>query len=312
MKTAGKDELMPNTTNKIVFFAEVSEEMKKYKENLIKELEHSGCTVKQASFFDLENENIREIIGQCEASIHILSDQDFKHNSLGKGIEELQINYSVQQFLGDRLLTDQVENRFKIYAWHLKSGSENIFVEENLSHHLRKIQQLDEVEFVRTNFEDFKYYLLQQIRNTSTVDSDEFYIKGNENINIYFLFDSSDENHAKEYIEYLNQRGFNVFTPNFDGDIITSRQMHNNNLKKFDIALIYAKNASINWINMKVMDILKSPGLGREKNILGKAIMTIHANANSIPMARQGFEIVSTDSGTVKSQIDQILHTMIS
>jgi hypothetical protein len=297
--------------NKVVFFAEVSDEMKEYKENLIKELEHLGCRIKKAYESDLENEHIREIIEQCDASVHILGDHDFSIQPSGKGMEELQINYSVQHFLGSRLLTDQPESRFKIFAWHRRSSDGNIFVEEHLSNHLKKIQQLDEVEFVRSNFENFKSYLIRQIKNQESEESEEFYIKGSKNFNIYFVHDSSDRAQAEKYIEYLNQRGFKVFIPSFDSDIISSRQIHENYLKKFDIALIFAENASINWINMKVMDILKAPGLGREKEITGSAILTSSSNANSIPLANRGFEIISTESGTVKSRIDQILHKLI-
>ena len=185
-------------------------------------------------------------------------------------------------------------------------------MEEHLSPHLIRIQQLEEVEFVRSNFENFKSYLLNQLNNQASDEPDEFYIKGNKNFKIYFIYDFSDREQAETYIDYLSQRGFKVFTPNFDSDIITSRQSHEDYLKRFDIALIFAENASTNWINMKVMDIMKAPGLGREKEITGSVILTSDSNKNSIPMLRRGFDMISTESGTVKSQVDEILHKLIT
>jgi hypothetical protein len=303
---------MSDIISKVVFFAEVSDEMSEYKENLIKELNHLGCSVKTVKKSEVKNEKIREIIAHCDAAVHILSDHDFGLQPSGKGFEELQINFSVRHFLGSRLLTDQPESVFKIFAWHKRTSGGNIFVEEHLSNHLKKIQQLDEVDFVRSNFENFKSYLVGQIKNYESDEAQEFYIKGSKNYNVYFLHDQSDREKAEKYIDYLNQRGFKVLTPDFDSDIISSRQTHENYLRKFDIAMIYAENAGTNWINMKVMDILKAPGLGRDKEITGSIILTSDSLVSSIHLVKRRFAITSTDSGTVKSQIDEILQKLMA
>lgn len=301
---------MPDIANKIIFLAEVSDEMKKYKVNLIKELEHNGCTIKEVSNSDLEPDGARDIIEKCEVAIHLLSDQDFNINEAGKGFEEVQINYSIQKFLSQKLFANHSENGFKIYAWHPKSSAENIFTEESLSGHLKRIQLLDEVEFLRTNFEEFKYYLLNKIGIESSEEVDEFYIKGTDHLCIYFLYDVVDDESVKEYIEYLNSRGFIVLTPDFSGDILSARKTHTNSLKKFDIAIIYANSASAEWTNMKIMDILKSPGMGREKNILGKGVFASEHKKKFLPMLGRGFEMISIDSGSVKSQLDEFLQNL--
>ena len=74
-----------------------------------------------------------------------------------------------------------------------------------------------------------------------------------------------------KYAEFLRKRRFTVLMPVFDNNILEVRRKHNDSLKKFDYAIIFSEKASINWINMKVMDILKSPGLGREKKVQGQA-----------------------------------------
>jgi len=307
-----KKDIMPEIAGKTVFFAKVSDKMKTYKEILVKELENNGSVIKQQSFAEGEIDSIRQVIEQCEVAIHILSDQDFGINSSGKGLEELQINCSVQHYLSHKLLSDNSESDFKIYVWHQKSSSESIFEEERVAAHLKKIQQLEEVEFLRTNFEEFKYYLIKKIENNSTDELDEFYIKGNDNICIYLQHDRVDKVNAQEYIDYLNNRGFTVFSPEFDSDILTLRQMHTNFLKKFDVAIIYAKEASTNWINMKIMDILKSPGLGREKDIVGKAVFVPDQKKESLTMIGRGFELVSIETGTAKSQLDEFLQKLSS
>lgn len=295
---------MSDIREKTVCFAEVSDKMRSYKEILIKELGYCGCIIKEVSNTGQDIEKVREIIGQCEIVIHILSDNDPIINSIGRGIEEQQINYSVQHFLSQKLINESSENGFKIFAWHPRSSSGSIFEEEKISRHLLRIQQLEEVELLRTNFEEFKLYLLNQIEADNEETVDEFYIKGNNNICIYFLYDSIDKEIVLEYIEYIKKRGFTVFTPIFDSDIMNARQMHSTCLKKFDFAIIFAKEASGNWVNMKIMDVLKSPGLGRKKNILGKAVFTTEKKGKVLNLVRRGFDFIPIDQNTLTNQVE--------
>lgn len=298
---------MSNLSRKTVYFAEVSEKMRSYKENLMRELDHHGCIIKEASITNQNIEDVREIIEQCDFSVHILSDNDQITDSVGKGLEEHQIIYSVQHFLSQKLLSQSTKIGFKIFAWHQRLSSENFFDEERIPAHLKRIQQLDEIEFLRTSFEEFKYYLLNKIENDTEDTVDEFYIKGNNNRCIYFLHDIVDKEASIEYIDYLRKRGFTVFTPIFGSDIMEVRQMHNNFLMKFDIAIIFAKEASVNWLNMKIMDILKSPGLGREKGILGKAVFTSEQKGKAMTLIQRGFNFIPLDSSSQKDQIEGFL-----
>ena len=302
-----KKVLMSNVSGKTVYFAEVSETMRSYKENLVKELEHYGCIIKEVPDARQDIENAREIIEKCEISIHILSDNDQIIQSADRGLEEQQVIYSVQHYLSQKLLSEAVENRLKIFAWHPKSSSNNMFEEERIPNHLQRIQQYDEVELLRTNFERFKHHLLNKIEADTTETVDEFYIKGDNNVCIYFQYDNIDKEKALEYIDYLRKRGFTVFTPIFDGDIIEIRKMHNSFLKKFDIAVIFAIEASVNWVNMKIMDILKSPGLGREKKIMGKAVFTSEQKGKELTLIQGGFDFIPLDQNSLKDQIGGFL-----
>jgi hypothetical protein len=172
---------------------------------------------------------------------------------------------------------------------------------------LQKILQSEEVELIRTNFEEFKYYLLKKIEADATETVDGFYIKGDSNLSVYFIYDNVDKDVASEYIEFLRKRGFTVFTPVFGSDILEVRKSHNTSLMKFDIAIIFAEDATQNWVNMKIMDILKSPGLGREKAILGKAVVISEQNAKMLTLIRRGFEVIPLDQDSPKDQIMDFL-----
>ena len=299
--------LLSNMNRKTVYFAGVSESMRSYRENLIKELENHGCIIKVAPDAISDIEQAHEIIDQCECAVHLLSDEDKIINSIGRGYEEQQIIYSIQYFLSQKLLAASSESGFSIFAWHPKSRAESIFEEEKIPIHLQKIQQSEEVELIRTNFEDFKYYLLKKIEADATETVDEFYIKGDSNLSVYFIYDNVDKKVASEYTEFLRQRGFTVFTPIFSSDILEVRKSHNTCLMKFDIAIIFAEDATENWVNMKIMDILKSPGLGREKPILGKAVVISEQYAKMLTLISRGFELIPLDQDSPKDQIIDFL-----
>jgi hypothetical protein len=52
------------------------------------------------------------------------------------------------------------------------------------------------------------------------------------------------------------------------------RKQHIDNLRNFDGAVIYKGKVNDQWVRMKVLDLLKAPGFGRNKPIRGKAIVS--------------------------------------
>lgn len=291
-----------------VFVAAVSPEMSRYRDNLVIELQNNGFVAGPNHDILEDMGSFTELLEEYDIAIHLLSDNETIHKPSGKGIEEQQILFSVQHFISRKLVSDSEDEMFKIFAWHPKSRSETIFEEEHLSPHLRKIQQLEEVELLRTSFEDFKYYLFKNLERGTRFDTEEQFIKGDNNQSIYFLFDMPDVREAGVYVDYLKKRGYVVYTPQFEGDLIENRQLHTNYLKKFDLAVIFAKSASVNWVNMKIMDILKSPGLGREKEIAGKAVFMPAQKVVMCPLAQRGFEVIEYHEDQAEDQIESFLN----
>lgn len=300
---------MSNRRNKNVCFAEVPEAMRGYKENLIKELEECGWIIKEVSNAEQHIEKAFEIIDQCEIVIHILGDKDHFNESEGKILEEQQIDYSLQHLKQQKLLSESADREIKIFVWYPKSSTDSVSEEENIPEYLQRIQQLDEIEFLRTNYEDFKYNLLSQIEADAGETEDEIQNENNSNLSIYFLYDKADEEIAKKYIDYLNKKKFTVYTPSFEGDIIEIKQIHQNCLMKMDVAIIFAETVSVNWVNMKMMDILKSPGLGKENRILGKAVITSEQNGNALTLLQRGFDFFPLEQNSLKKKIIGFLKT---
>ena len=293
-------------SGKKVFIAEVSDEMQGYKMNLIKELEYNNCEVRQISPGPSFEENYLEMIEQCDIAIHLLSFEDKHFDSGDKGLEEQQIEYSLQHLRRAEILKDSPETPFSIYAWLPRSPGHGFWSSDTSPPHINRIRQLEGLDLLQMNFEEFKQYIIAKIHEEEKKE-DDYFIKGNQEKSIYFIYDQVDGEAAGKYTSYLSRRGFRVLKPTFKGDVLEIRREHHNSLKKFDIAIIFADKASATWANMKIMDILKARGLGREKPILEKAIITTEEKRSSIPLIRQGFTYIPLAGENLKGFIEDFL-----
>jgi hypothetical protein len=296
-------------SGKKVFVADVSPEMEKYKENLISELKNYGCDIVELSE-QLSADNLTAVLEHCHLAIHILSDNDFSVGKNKKGMEEEQLVLSVNHCVGRRLMSGFEEESYRVFAWHPKPVSESIYVDEKLSAYLLRVQQMEEAELLRTTYEDFKSYLVKQIEIPKAYAPDVHYIKGDPNLSIFFLFDPVDKANAAQYMDFIKRRGFSVISPSLEGDIVRVRQDYNNSLKLFDVAIIYGEKVGTNWINMKLMDILKSPGMGREKEILAKAVIIPSEKIVHCPLIARGFDIIEPESADFNGSLETYLKNL--
>ena len=92
-------------------------------------------------------------------------------------------------------------------------------------------------------------------------------------LNAYLIYDKVDQDEAVIISKELIKAGVNVIHTKFDEDVLTLRRLHNQKLKLFDIAIVFKGKVNDNWVRMKLLDLLKAPGLGRRKPILGKAVI---------------------------------------
>lgn len=87
------------------------------------------------------------------------------------------------------------------------------------------------------------------------------------------------------------------------------RSTHINNLRSFDTAIIYKGKVNEQWVRMKILDLLKAPGLGRNKPIKGKAVITRAGSPlNLEAFKKHNIRVVETDSGNASHTVLQLLN----
>jgi len=118
---------------------------------------------------------------------------------------------------------------------------------------------------------------------------------------------------VKPVIDLLKNSGFSVLMPAFEGELLELRQKHIENLRNLDGAIIYKGKVNDHWVRMKALDLLKAPGFGRKKPILGKAIVTTGATiADTEPYKDQNLRVIQGNKEQSLESLRSFLQEFIS
>jgi len=89
---------------------------------------------------------------------------------------------------------------------------------------------------------------------------------------LYLICDAKDEPQVEALEDYLFDQGLEVSLPAFDGADADAAALHQENLRVCDAVLIYYAAAPKAWVDIKLRELLKAAGYGREKPIAVQAV----------------------------------------
>ncbi|MGO9108099.1 MAG: protein kinase domain-containing protein [Thermoguttaceae bacterium] len=89
---------------------------------------------------------------------------------------------------------------------------------------------------------------------------------------IYLICDSRDESAVEALEDYLFEQGLEVSLPAFDGSDADAESLHRENLLTCDAVLVYYGAAPKAWVDIKLRELLKAAGFGREQPIRSQAV----------------------------------------
>lgn len=84
---------------------------------------------------------------------------------------------------------------------------------------------------------------------------------------LYLICDARDESALEGLEDYLFDQGLDVCLPAFDGEDADAAALHQDNLLTCDAVLIFYGTAPKAWVDIKLRELLKAAGYGREKPI---------------------------------------------
>lgn len=195
-------------------------------------------------------------------------------------VEEAQFTY-LEDHLKALYLTGVKKkgNKLRVLVWlrpdHKEpDGRQQLFISR-----LRQLSASDlySLEIHAGSIEDFKTLMLQQ--ESSDDPGAELNANARKKIthsdtspSVYLISDPSDVTVARQVHGWLHDLGHQILWPGQQTEGATLRALHQEYLAKCDAVLIVYEQARPHWLEAKLQDLLKAPGMGRQHPLFLKAV----------------------------------------
>ena len=289
-----KSEVKNIFKRKSIYLAETGHDIA-VQRNIIKRelLRHGYIVLPQhtlpQNFTDLEK-SVKKDLEECSFSIHLIGSS---YGEIPEGSDRSVIDIQNQLSAEQSHRKKENKEEFNRLIWiapNLKNASDK---QKSFIDTIRRdVEAQEGAEILQNPLEDFKNIMREELlESLERKEPDDF--KGKS---IYVVHDRMDDQEVKPFKEAIEKSGFRILTPAFEGELLDVRKNHIDNLKNFDGAIIFKGKVNDQWVRMKALDLLKAPGFGRKKPILGKAIVSSSSNTTELETFKsQNMTVISGD-----------------
>lgn len=221
---------------------------------------------------------VRKDLENCCLSIHMIGD-DYGEIPKGSDVSIVEIqNQLTSEYFNIINATKSAfgETTFNRLIWlspdaKLENERQKLYVERLL----RDAESMAGAEVVETPLEDFKGAIWNKLIND--YGSNGFTVQAQsgqrgDQPSIYLIYDRIDMESAENVINSLKSKNLDIKLPLFEGELMAVRNNHISSLTTCDAAIIYADLVNDKWVQVKLLDLLKAPGLGRSYPLENKAL----------------------------------------
>ena len=277
LQEAEKQEgVKPLYKRETIFLAETGQDLNVQRNVIRRELQRHGFRVLPDHMLPRDVESAEKVIteelNESIMSVHLIG------NSYGdipaggdRSIVDMENKLAAQK-VHDNPSDRKLQRLIWINPQQESSNDQQKTFIENIQ---RDLSTLEAAEIFQIPLEDFKNTLREELFDKNAgKDNLEKAINIDDNkLNVYLIYDKVDEEEAIIISKELIKAGINVIRTEFDQNVLALRKLHNEKLKLLDVGIIFKGKVNDNWVRMKLLDLLKAPGLGRRKPILGKAVI---------------------------------------
>jgi hypothetical protein len=257
---------------KTIYLAETGHDLSVQRNIVTRELHRLGYTILPdqslpGNLKDLE-QTVTNNLSKCSMSIHLIGSAYGEiPEGTDKSIQELQTIYSAQRSVDAK----KKEEDFSRLIWiapnlDTSNDRQRRFI-ETLK---REVEAQEGTEILQTLLEEFKSVVREELEE----NNEKKVLEDTGGRAIYLMHDNVDHQAVRPFIDVIQDAGFNILMPSFEGELLELRQKHIENLRNLDAAIIFKGQVNEQWVRMKALDLLKAPGFGRKKPIIGKAVVT--------------------------------------
>ena len=277
----------PNKRENTVYLAEVGKDLIVQRDMMRRELRSHGFEVLPKKPItgdrgDMEM-SIKDNLSNSRLSLHLIG-EDYGERIEGHDLSLIDLQNEIAHEYTGIMIKENVKNdekkRFGRLIWisqAIKNVTERqkIFI-ENIK---TEAAVYEETEVLEVDLEEMKSIVIEEIETGGRFHSITREISGYQEPSktdsskiIYLILDKEDFEEGQSVAKVLKKKGYRVVQPIFEGALVDVRYIHQENLKRCDAAIIYFGNTSEAWIKTKLQDLMKSPGFGRVKKMLAKAV----------------------------------------
>jgi hypothetical protein len=302
----GTSEVRAIFKRKTIYLAETGHDLSVQRNIIKRELQRHGYIVLPnqtlpGTALDLER-IVRKDLQESNLSIHLVGSA---YGEIPSGSDRSVVDLQNKLAAEKSIRAKENKQEFTRLIWispNLNNASERqkSFI-ENIK---RDVEAQEGAEILQTPLEDFKNIMREEL-----VESEER--KAVEDLggrSVYLMHDRVDIHDIRPIKEVLEKSGFRVLVPEFEGELLELRKRHIENLKTFDAAIIYKGKVNEQWVRMKALDLLKAPGFGRKKPIIGKAILTAPGTTMNVESFRnQNLRVIESDPERTAASLKSFL-----
>ena len=293
---SSKTEVKNIFRRKTIYLAETGHDLSVQRNIIKRELQRHGYIVLPNQTLPSNVSDLEKVVKRdlevCNLSIHLIGTA---YGEIAEGSDRSVVD--IQNKLSAEKSVRAKENHedFTRLIWispNLTNASEKQkgFI-ENIK---RDVEAQEGAEILQTPLEDFKNIMREELVDTS--HDRKVIIDDNTGRSIYLMHDRVDGSEVTALKEAIEKSGFKVLLPEFEGELLELRKKHIDNLRNFDAAIIFKGKVNEQWVRMKALDLLKAPGFGRKKPIIGKAIVTTPGSKlNTDTFKNQNLRVIESD-----------------
>jgi hypothetical protein len=287
---------------KTVYLAECGHDVAVHRNIIRRELQRNGYLVlptqtMTGAVHDLERK-IEKELSDSDLSIHLIGGSYGEiPEDADQSIPEIQLRLAAER---DKI-SKESGTSFSRLIWlspnlSQLSDKQRLFIERINT----DVDTQENTEILQMPIEDFKVILQEELMGReSFAEADA----GRER-RVYIMHDRVDLEEARQLASLIQSNGFQIAMPVLEGDIMEVRKKHIENLINLDIALIFRGKVNEQWVRMKALDLVKAPGYGRKKPMIGKFIVTTSpAELNADSYKKQDLKVLQ---GNLEKSVESL------
>ena len=256
------------------------------------------------------NESLEGMISDCVTSIHLMGD---RYGLIPEGsttsISELLLRFT----------SEKAKDGLKRFIWSPRDFSD---AEPKQIELLERIQEdpalHSAAELIEGSISTLKrdiFRVIEEQKKKAEDNTNKEVKPVTDSKLIYLICEQRDEQAVEALEDYLFKEGLEVSLPAFDGDEADVKALHQENLINCAGALVYYGAAPKAWVDIKLRDLIKAVGYGRENPITNQAVFIAPPHdhrkerykSHNATIIRQ-----NEDSFTPNDELTQFIETMKS